>query len=48
LVPEHPSNMGYTKLLARCHVKLGKWQVALQDGWVAVSTNIAFLDVSLY
>jgi len=36
LVAAHPSNAAYTELLARCHVKLGKWQVALQDGWFAV------------
>lgn len=36
LVAAHPSNAAYTELLARCHVKLGKWQVALQEGWFAV------------
>ena len=37
LVAAHPSNAAYTELLARCHVKLGEWQVALQDDWVVVS-----------
>lgn len=33
----NPAIVEFTKLLARCHVKLGQWQVALQDGWVVVS-----------
>jgi FKBP12-rapamycin complex-associated protein len=37
VVPADPAMSDFTKLLARCHVKLGQWQVALQDGWVAVS-----------
>lgn len=46
LVAAHPSNAAYTELLARCHVKLGKWQVALQDGWFAVRINL-FLQIQL-
>ncbi|KAJ9098776.1 hypothetical protein QFC19_006252 [Naganishia cerealis] len=35
MISADPALLNYTKLLARCHVKLGQWQVALQDSWVA-------------
>lgn len=35
MISADPALLNYTKLLARCHVKLGQWQVALQDNWVA-------------
>lgn len=35
LVAADPAMSDYTKLLARCYVKIGQWQVALSDGWAA-------------
>jgi serine/threonine-protein kinase mTOR len=34
-----PAMSDFTKLLARCHVKIGQWRVALQEGWVANSPD---------
>lgn len=31
-----------SRLLARCYLKLGEWQVALRDDWGSVSGNLMF------
>lgn len=36
----------YTRLLARCHYKLGEWQSAMQEDWGSVSLSRCFLSLS--
>lgn len=38
-LPPGPPVNEWTKLLARCFVKLSQWQVVLQEGWEATDSN---------
>lgn len=39
ILPDEKTYGDYTKLLARCHVELGKWQSSLRDGNEDVSSS---------
>ncbi|KAF9899171.1 phosphatidylinositol kinase- protein kinase tor1, partial [Lobosporangium transversale] len=41
--PTHGSDEDFWRLLARCYLKQGEWQFALQDGWTPASDSIDYI-----